>query len=36
MLTNPIFYLTWAVMAILPLMIAFLGPETWGKNSLPF
>ena len=34
MLTNPIFYLTWAVIAILPLMIAFLGPETWGKKFI--
>ena len=34
MLTSPIFYLTWAVIAILPLMIAFLGPETWGKKFI--
>ena len=34
MLTNSIFYLTWAVMAILPLTIAFLGPETWGKKFI--
>ena len=34
MLTNPYFYLTWAVIAILPLMIAFLGPETWGKKFI--
>ena len=34
MLTNPGFYLTWAVIAILPLMIAFLGPETWGKKFI--
>ena len=29
MLTNPGFYLAWAVMAILPLMIAIVAPETW-------
>ena len=34
MLTNPIFYLTWAVIAILPLMIAFFRPETWGKKFI--
>ena len=34
MFTNPGFYLTWAVIAILPLMIAFLGPETWGKKFI--
>lgn len=36
MLTNPGFYLAWAVMAVLPLMIAFLAPEIWGEKSLPF
>lgn len=30
MLTNPDFYLAWAIMAIFPLMIAFFAPETWG------
>lgn len=30
MLTNPGFYLVWAVMAVFPLMIAVLAPETWG------
>ena len=34
MFTNPGFYLTWAVIAVLPLMIAFLGPETWGKKFI--
>ena len=34
MFTNPNFYLAWAVIAILPLMIAFLGPETWGKKFI--
>ncbi len=29
MLTNPGFYITWAVMAFFPLMIAILAPETW-------
>ena len=33
MLTNPSFYIVWAVMAIFPLMIAFLAPETWGYSS---
>lgn len=28
MFTNPSFYIVWAVMAIFPLMIAFLAPET--------
>ena len=30
MLTNPGFYIAWAVMAFFPLMIAILAPETWG------
>lgn len=30
MFTNPGFYLAWAIMAIFPLMIAFLAPETRG------
>ena len=30
MFTNPGFYLAWAVIAIFPLTIAFLAPETWG------
>lgn len=34
MFTNPGFYLTWAVMAIFPLMIAFLAPETWGGKII--
>ena len=34
MLTNSNFYLAWAVMAALPLIIAFLGPETWGKKFI--
>ena len=34
MLTNPYFYLAWAVIATLPLMIAFLGPETWSKKFI--
>ena len=34
MLPNPGFYLTWAVIAVLPLMIAFLGSETWGKKFI--
>lgn len=29
MLTNPGFYIAWAVMAFFPLMIAILAPETW-------
>lgn len=29
MLTNPGFYIVWAVMALFPLMIAALAPETW-------
>ena len=29
MLTNPGFYIVWAVMAVFPLMIAILAPETW-------
>ena len=29
MLTNPGFYIVWAVMAVFPLMIATLAPETW-------
>ena len=34
MLTNPYFYLAWAGMAIFPLMIAFLAPETWGGKII--
>ena len=34
MLTNPYFYLAWAVIAILPLMIAFLAPKTWGGKII--
>ena len=34
MLTNSNFYLAWAVMAFFPLVIAFLGPETWGKKFI--
>lgn len=34
MLTNPGFYLAWVVMAALPLMIAFLAPETWGGKVI--
>lgn len=29
MLTNPGFYIAWAVMAFFPLIIAILAPETW-------
>lgn len=29
MLTNPSFYIVWALMAFFPLMIAILAPETW-------
>lgn len=34
MLTNSNFYLAWAVMAFFPLVIAILGPETWGKKFI--
>ena len=34
MLTNPYFYLAWAVMAIFPLMFAFVAPETWGDKII--
>ena len=29
MFTNPGFYIVWAIMAVFPLMIAILAPETW-------
>lgn len=34
MLTNPSFYIVWAVMAVFPLMIAFLAPETCGGKII--
>ena len=34
MFTNPGFYLAWAAIAVLPLIIAFLGPETWGGKII--
>ena len=34
MLTNPYFYLAWAVMAIFPLMFAFLATKTWGDKII--
>ena len=34
MLTNPGFYLAWAVMAFFPLVIAFLMPEKRGAKSI--
>ena len=34
MLTNPGFYIAWAVMAIFPLMFAFLAPKTWGDKII--
>ena len=34
MLTNPNFYLAWAVMAFFPLVIAILAPETWGGKII--
>ncbi len=36
MFTNPGFYLAWAIMAIFPLMIAFLAPETRAAKLLLF
>lgn len=29
MLTNPGFYIVWAILTVLPLMIAVVAPETW-------
>ena len=34
MFTNSNFYLAWAAMAFFPLVIAILGPETWGKKFI--
>ena len=34
MFTNSNFYLAWIVMAIFPLMIAFLAPKTWGGKII--
>lgn len=34
MLTNPSFYIAWAIMAVLPLTIAFLAPETCGGKII--
>ncbi len=34
MLTNPGFYIAWAVMAFFPLMIAILAPETWHSRVI--
>lgn len=34
MLTNPDFYLAWAVIAIMPLLLAIFLPETWGGKII--
>lgn len=34
MFTNSGFYLAWAVIAVFPLMIAFLAPETWSGRII--
>ena len=34
MLTNPEFYLVWAIIAIIPLCIAIFTPETWRSRII--
>ena len=34
MLTNPGFYLAWAIIAIIPLCIAIFTPETWRSRII--